>query len=142
MTVAYARLCLSYVGAVCLRRGTAGLEDFSAEALADADTLALAARLSVIADGNPDPNAMHPVRVELDLADGRTLAMRCGRSPRQPCPPISADAARAKFDACGASAALWDAVGAIEASGKVRRMIAILSGLRKNKMRTVMPGIG
>src|SRR3954469_20805319 len=33
MTVAYARLCLSYVGAVCLRRGTVGLEDFSSEAL-------------------------------------------------------------------------------------------------------------
>ncbi|HYU11027.1 MAG TPA: MmgE/PrpD family protein, partial [Stellaceae bacterium] len=74
MAVAYARLCLPYVAAVCLRRGTVGLDDFTPEALADPETLALARRLSVIADGNPDPNALHPVRVELDLADGNTVA--------------------------------------------------------------------
>ena len=45
MTVAYARLCLSYCGAVCLRRGTVGLDDFTPSALADPDTLALAPRL-------------------------------------------------------------------------------------------------
>src|SRR5437764_8200929 len=64
MTVAYARLCLSYVGAVCLRRGTVGLDDFTPAALGDPDTLALARCLTVIANDNPDPNAMHPVRVE------------------------------------------------------------------------------
>src|SRR5207247_1353096 len=60
MTVAYARLCLSYVGAVCLRCGTVDLDDFSPPALIDPDTLALARRLQVVADGNPDPNVMHP----------------------------------------------------------------------------------
>src|ERR1700680_5142648 len=35
MSVAYARLCLSYCGAVRLRRGTVGLDDFSPPALAD-----------------------------------------------------------------------------------------------------------
>jgi aconitate decarboxylase len=35
MTVAYARLCLAYVGAVCLRHGTVGLDDFTPEALGD-----------------------------------------------------------------------------------------------------------
>src|SRR6516225_7135377 len=35
MTPGYARLCLQYVGAVCLRRGTVGLNDFTAEALGD-----------------------------------------------------------------------------------------------------------
>src|SRR6266403_1948811 len=74
MTVAYARLCLPYVGAVCLRHGTVGLGDFTPEAFSDPDTLALARRLSVIADQNPDPNAMLPQRVELDLIDGRTIA--------------------------------------------------------------------
>ena len=54
MTVAYARLCLCHVGAVCLRNGTVGLDDFTAAALDDPDTLALAGRLSVIRDDNPD----------------------------------------------------------------------------------------
>jgi hypothetical protein len=53
MTPNYARLCLPYVGAVCLRRSTVGLQDFTAEALTDPQTLALADRLLVVEDGNP-----------------------------------------------------------------------------------------
>jgi 2-methylcitrate dehydratase PrpD len=61
MPPGYARLCLQYVGAVCLRRGTVSLDDFTAAALADPQTLALARRLNVIEDNNPDPNAMIPL---------------------------------------------------------------------------------
>jgi 2-methylcitrate dehydratase PrpD len=74
MTAAYARLCLAYVGGVCLRRGTVATDDFTPEALANPGTIDLARRLVVIADANPDPNALAPVRVELDLADRTTLA--------------------------------------------------------------------
>ncbi len=116
MTVAYARLCLSYVGAVCLREGTIGVGDFTPEALGDPDTLASARRLSVIADSNPDPNALHPIRVELDLADGRTIACDVSEVHGSPARPLSPDAARAKFAACGASAALWDRIATLESS--------------------------
>jgi len=109
MTVAYARLCLTYVGAVCLRHGTVGLGDFTPEALGDPDMLALARRLSVIADNNPNPNALHPVQVELDLADGGSVACDVAEILGSPARPLSPEAARAKFDACGAPAALWDA---------------------------------
>jgi aconitate decarboxylase len=109
MSVAYARLCLCYVGAVCLRHGTVGLGDFTPEALGDPDTLALAERLSVIPDTNPDPNALHPVRVELDLADGRSLTCDIAEILGSPPRPLSHEAARAKFEACGAPAALCDA---------------------------------
>ncbi len=74
MSVAHARLCLTYCGAVCLRRGTLGLDDFTSQALVDPETLALAGRLVVMADRNPDPNALSPQRVELDLAGGRSIA--------------------------------------------------------------------
>jgi aconitate decarboxylase len=123
MAVAYARLCLAYAGAVCLRRGTVGLGDFTPEALADRDTLALARRLVVIADGNPDPNALAPIRVELDLADGITLACDVGDVIGSPARPLSPASARAKFDSCcrPASAAaadravaLWSAAMALE----------------------------
>ena len=90
MTVAYARLCLGFVGAVCLRRGTVGRGDFTPAALSDPATLALAQRLKVDPDANPDPNALHPVRVELDLADGRMLACDVADvlgSPRDRYPP-------------------------------------------------------
>jgi 2-methylcitrate dehydratase PrpD len=114
ISVAYARLCLPYVGAVCLRRGTVGLDDFTPEGLADPDTLALARHLSAITDDNPDPNALHPLRVELDLADGRTLACDVTEILGSPSRPLSMDQARAKCLACAAPAALWDAVMALD----------------------------
>ena len=114
MTVPHARLCLSYVGAVCLRHGTVGLDDFTSAALADPETLAIARRLSVIADGNPDPNALHPVRVELDLADGRTVTCEVREVLGSPARPLSDEVARAKFLACGAPPELWDAVMSLD----------------------------
>jgi 2-methylcitrate dehydratase PrpD len=118
MTIAYARLCLPYVGAVCLRHGTVGLADFMPEALGDPDTLALARRLSVIADANPEPNALLPQRVELDLTDGST-ACDITDVLGSPARPLSHAAARAKFDACCHSlpdhgAALWEAATKLE----------------------------
>jgi len=114
MTIAYARLCLAYCGAVSLRHGTVGLDDFTPAALADPASLALARRLTVTADGNPDPNALHPVRVELDLADGRTVACNVADVIGSPARPLSSEAARAKFAACGAPARLWDAAMALD----------------------------
>jgi len=123
MTIAYARLCLPYVGAVCLRRRTVGLDDFTPAALADPAALALARRLTVSADTNPDPNALHPVRVELDLADGRTLARDVAQVLGSPARPLSLEAARAKFAACGTPPALWDAAMALEALGDARDLV-------------------
>src|SRR5438270_3927857 len=116
MTVAYARLCLPYVGAVCLRRGAVGLGDFTPEALSDPETLALARRLGVIANDNPDLNALHPVRVELDLTNGSKLHFDVADVLGSPSRPLSPEAARAKFAACGGSVELWDAVIAVESA--------------------------
>jgi 2-methylcitrate dehydratase PrpD len=123
MTAGYARLSLQYVGAVCLRRGTVGLEDFTAAALADAATLALACRLTVVEDGNSDPNALLPQRVEIDLSDGRTVACRVTSVLGSPERPLSPEDARAKFSACWHTCpelppergtALWNAVSVLE----------------------------
>jgi 2-methylcitrate dehydratase PrpD len=123
MPVSYARLCLPHVGAVCLRRGTVGLSDFTPEALCDPDTLGLARRLSVIANDNPDPNALHPIRVELDLVDGRTVACDVTEVLGSPSRPLSRDAARAKFAACAAPPTLWDTVMALETAAKAGNLM-------------------
>jgi aconitate decarboxylase len=127
MSIAHARLCLAYCGAVCLRRGTVGLDDFSPQALADPDTLALAGRLAAIADSNPDPNAMAPIRVELDLADGRTIVCDVADILGSPTRPLPLEAARAKFSACGASDALWDAVMGADSASDVGAWTSLLS---------------
>jgi len=134
MTASQARLCLQYAAAVCLRRGTVGLDDFTPTALADPGTLALARRLTIIEDGNPDPNALLPQRVELDLAEGRTVACEVGQVLGSPERPLSAAAAREKFDACWRSApglvaeqrtALGDAVSALDSLDDVRILPAL-----------------
>jgi 2-methylcitrate dehydratase PrpD len=129
MAAGYARLSLPYVGAVCLRRGTVGLGDFTAAALADPDTLRLSRRLTVVEDGNPDPNALLPQRVEVDLAEGRTVAVTVDAVLGSPARPLSPEAARAKFNACWdsvpdfssePSTLLWEAVHALETLDDVR----------------------
>jgi 2-methylcitrate dehydratase PrpD len=114
MTVAYARICLAYCGAVTLRHGTIGLDNFAPQALGDPDTLALARRLAVIEDENSDPNALAPQRIELDLADGRTIACAVAEVIGSPARPLSPQAVRAKFDTCGASAKLWETTASLE----------------------------
>ena len=135
MSTAAARLCLAYAGAVCLRRGTVGLGDFTPAALAEAETLALARRLTVVANGNPDPNALHPVRVELDLIDGRTIACDVAQVLGSPSRPLSAEAARAKFTGCCAAlpdrgAALWSAVTALETLADGRGLAQLAAGTK------------
>src|SRR5258706_1356635 len=51
--VNYARLCMAYVGAIALARGTVVLEDFAPERLDDAALHALAARIPVVGECNP-----------------------------------------------------------------------------------------
>ncbi|MBV8937060.1 MAG: MmgE/PrpD family protein, partial [Alphaproteobacteria bacterium] len=129
MSAGYARLSLPYVGAVCLRRGTVGLGDFTAATLADPETLRLSRRLTVVEDGNPDPNALLPQRVELDLAEGRTVAVTVDAVLGSPVRPLSPEAMRAKFNECWHSVSglppeqatvLWDAVDVLETVDDVR----------------------
>jgi aconitate decarboxylase len=118
MSVAHARLCLAYCGAVCLRRGAVSLDDFAPETLTDRETLVLAQRLAVIADTNPDPNALAPIRVELDLRGGRAIACDVTEVLGSPARPLSSEAARAKFMTCvrhlPRGADLWDAVASLD----------------------------
>jgi aconitate decarboxylase len=134
MTPNYARLCLQFVGAVCLRRGTVGLQDFTAEALTDPQTLALADRLHIIEDGNPDPNALIPQRVEVDLTDGRTVSHSVEAVLGGPARPLAPDAMRGKLEMCWSAVAelrldqgatLWNAISALETLEDVR----VLPGL-------------
>jgi len=47
-------------------------------------------------------------------ADGRTATRAITNVLGSPARPLSIEAARTQFDACGGSAALWDAVMALE----------------------------
>ena len=129
--------CRTELQAVSQRTGDA-LQDFTAEALTDPQTLALADRLQVVEDGNPDPNALLPQRVEVDLAGGHTIARSVDTVLGGPARPLAPDAMRRKFEMCwraapelplDQSAALWSAVSALETLEDVRVLAALMRGL-------------
>jgi hypothetical protein len=94
----------------------------------------LARRLTVIEDGNPDPNALSPQRVEIDLAEGRTVAAAVTSVLGSRERPLSPEAARVKFRNCWQSVhdlppargtALWDVVFALETLDDVRPLAGL-----------------
>jgi 2-methylcitrate dehydratase PrpD len=99
MTVSYARLCAPYVIACALRGGGVGLDDFQPDALADPARLALAQRVGLGADDNPDPNALTPVSVAVRLTGGATHETSVRDVYGSPKRPMGREAHLAKFRA-------------------------------------------
>lgn len=95
-----ARLCMQYVGAVAIRNGHVGLYDFDADALSHPDLQALSQRIQVVDNGNPDPNALLPQRVEIDLVGGDTLAHDLPEVLGSPARPLTRDQHLAKIGHC------------------------------------------
>lgn len=97
MEVNYARLCAAYVSARALIGGTVGIEDFRPDALRDAPTLALARRVSIEVDGNPDPNALTPIEVAITLRSGAVHTQRLDVVYGNPAKPLDREAHLGKF---------------------------------------------
>ncbi len=100
MAPAWARLCLPWLGAVVLTRGTVGLADFTPERLSDSDLLSLAERIRVEADDNPDPAAFTPATLTVTTTDGRVLTHTVTAQLGSPAQPLTRDQHLAKQAAC------------------------------------------
>ena len=100
MTPAYARLCLPFLAAVVISRGTVGLDDFSSERLEDARLQAIAAKVVVVDDGNPDPSAFVPAVAIAELHDGSLLTSVVDAQFGSPEWPLSHAQHLAKAKAC------------------------------------------
>jgi 2-methylcitrate dehydratase PrpD len=91
MTPAYARLCLSFLVALWLKDGRIDPRRFVPEAFGDPALRALGSRLTIVDDGNPDPNALRPQTFRLRLPGGtRELEMR--EAPGSPGDPLTGEA--------------------------------------------------
>lgn len=115
MDAPYARLCFAWLGAVVLTRGTVGLDDFTAERLGDPALHALAARIFVQDDGNPDPAAFVPGLGIATLADGRIVQATVVQQFGSPAWPLSREQHLAKAKACLTFGGLPDAHEALAA---------------------------
>ncbi|KPP80391.1 MAG: MmgE/PrpD family protein [Oceanicaulis sp. HLUCCA04] len=111
MGLSHARLCFAYVGARALMTGDVTLADFTAEALADRDTLALGAQIEVVEDGSTDPAAFTPQRAEARLTNGQRIAVETDVLYGSPQNPLSEQDQRSKQRSCLAFAGLPAAVG-------------------------------
>lgn len=89
MTPAYARLCLPMLTALMLTDGRIDPRRFGPETLADPAIRALAERLVITIDDNPDPNALFPQRLIVRLADGRTIERAIPHTLGSPDAPLS-----------------------------------------------------
>ena len=131
----YARLCLPFVAATALLRGRVDVPDFRGDALTAADVHAVALRVTVVPDGNPDENAIVPQRVEIERADGRRHEVRLDRVIGQPSHPLTRDAHLDKFRRCWTYGAerlepanaerMIDAVDRLESLPDVRELIRL-----------------
>ena len=97
MVVNEARLSARWAAARILLGGSLGHEDFTPEALADAESIEFARRVRVEVDNNPDPNALAPVSVEVALKDGRHLSRKVEDVPGGPARPLTREQHLAKF---------------------------------------------
>lgn len=116
MAPGYARLCLAYLAAVTLLRGTVSLGDFSAGRLGNPDVLALAARIKVVSDGNPDAAAFVPARAVARTSDGREMAEDVAAQLGSPQWPLTPEQHGAKALGCLEFAGLAGSHGALAAA--------------------------
>lgn len=100
MTPAYARLCLPFLAALMLRDGEIDPRRFTSETFVDPELAALAARVLLHDDGNPDPNALSPQRLVVVLADGSRTECLVPVTLGSPDAPLSALETEAKRDLC------------------------------------------
>jgi aconitate decarboxylase len=136
MSANYARLCGSYVSACALLHAELGIDDFRDEQRRNPARLALGRRIKVVADANPDPNALTPVTVSVRLSSGRALSRSIDTVYGNPAKPMSREAHLAKFRRNFGSAlhllparnadALIEMVEAIEKVTDVRQISELL----------------
>ncbi|HEX5461505.1 MAG TPA: MmgE/PrpD family protein [Steroidobacteraceae bacterium] len=108
MSPATARLCLPLLAALMLTDGRIDPRRFVPATFADPHLQSLAAKVRVLDDGNPDPNALSPQRLVVRLADGSVIERLVTATLGHPGAPLTAMQTAAKrdlaFELAGASA--------------------------------------
>ena len=89
MTPAYGRLCLPLLSALMLTDGRIDPRRFTPESFVDPAIAALAAKLHLSVDGNPDPNALGPQQLTLTLIDGQTIRHHIPHTRGSPDAPMN-----------------------------------------------------
>lgn len=138
MQVNYARLCFGYCGALALNKGHVRLDGFTPDALANRDTLSLAARIEVVSDGSDNPAAFAPQTLEARLVTGEVRSLTISALYGSPADPMRGDDIAAKRAECLAfglmgpqlrlDASLQEAVADLPHAASTDTLTALMSG--------------
>ena len=96
----YAKLCTAYCVATTFCNGTLTQRDFDGDALRHPEIHKLAERIQVVADDNPDPNAIGPSTVEVTLNNGDHHSSTVEFAPGHPHNAMNRDQRLEKFWFC------------------------------------------
>jgi aconitate decarboxylase len=96
----YARLCTAFMVAKVLQHGTLDIPHLRGDALNDPETRRLAKLVHVLPNDNPDPNALAPQQVRIELTDGCILDWHCEVMLANPARPLTREAHLTKFRRC------------------------------------------
>lgn len=122
-SASYARLCLPFITATALVRGAVDVPDFRGDRLIDRRVHDLAQRVAIVADDNPDENAMVPQTVRVTLRSGTTCEARLDRVIGHPDRPLSREQHLDKFRRC------WTYGASPLATGNAERLIGLVDRL-------------
>ena len=106
MNAAYARLCLGYIVAKLLQKGTVAPCDFDPAEIENPDWEPLAAKVTIEVSALKDPNRMTPQQVTVSLADGSTQIIHIDQVLGSPDYPLTDSQQQTKFNLCLASSGL------------------------------------
>ncbi|HEY5757671.1 MAG TPA: hypothetical protein VIU34_17705, partial [Steroidobacter sp.] len=100
MTSAYARLCLPLLSALMLTHGRIDPRRFTPQTFSDPNIIALASKLEIVRDDNPNPNALAPQRIVVHRTDGTTIERQVPNVLGHPAAPMTAAQVDAKRELC------------------------------------------
>jgi aconitate decarboxylase len=106
MTTSYARLCLPYLAAVTLVKGTVGLDAYTKELMTDAQIFTLSEKVKLVPDNNQNVNALAPQHLTVLLKDSRVFEYAMREVYGAPEFPMTREAQVAKFIDCCRHAAM------------------------------------
>lgn len=101
----YAKLCLPFVAGVFLARGACDVPDFRGAALVDPIVHRHAAKVRVVTDANPNPNALDPQTIAVTLASGQKHSIIIPKTYGHPEAALTSAENEDKFRRCCANAA-------------------------------------
>lgn len=100
MHASHARLCLPFLAALMLSDNVIDPRRFTSNTFSDATLSALAEKVTVTLDGNPDGNALSPQRLVVTLKDGSIIERQIDANLGSPGAPMSRAQYTDKYNLC------------------------------------------